>query len=274
MSAVAFVPYSQVAPKTTDLRELRLELRRVREVYGPRSSQGLEAFQRLCRESFLQGQPIDQLRRHTTNEVERFFARTVQGTDGHVYWNGRRDFRRNDGALRTPARWWWEHVHGTIGSSTRRVSTTCDQPNCINPEHSKCENFNTEKRRTDEQLIGALQVAAMRLGRTPTTGDWAKEGLSPTSQIFARRFGSWGNACRAAGLDYHPVGSTPEQCVTTLRFARDYLGEWPTVWDFRSRADLKQALAEAGLPTSDNVIYKHLGPTWQESLLKAGKRAA
>lgn len=273
MTVTEFVPYSTVSPSTTDLRELRVELDRVRDIYGPGSSQGEEAFQRLSVEAFRQGRPLDALHYHTTDEVERFFARTIQGPDGHVYWDTdtTHRFRRNDGLYRAPARWWWEHVHGPIGSTTRRVSPTCGEKSCINPEHSKCANFNTEKRRSESELLGALQVAAMRLGHTPRAEEWVRLKLAPSPTIFQQRFGSWQNAIRAAGLKYQPVGFSPDQCIESILFARNYLGEWPSWKHFRERRDLRKALAEAGLPMSTNVVYKHLGPTWNDALQKAGK---
>lgn len=197
-----YVPYSEVAPRTTNLRALRSELDRVRDVYGPGSSQGAEAYNRLSHEAGRQGQPLDGLRRESRDETERFFAQVVPGPDGHHYWDGGRDFTRNDGKKRTPARWWWEHVHGEIGTTTRRVVPTCGDLTCIDPAHAICEHFNVTRRRTDEQLLGALQVMAMRLGYTPSQTEWELNGGTPTPDIFRSRFGgTWENVCRAAHLE-------------------------------------------------------------------------
>lgn len=193
------LPYRPL--ETNDLRVLRAELERVREVYGRGSSQGLAAFQRLNAASHEVGRPLDGLRRFSTDEVERFFAQTVLGPNEHVYWDGsRHGFERNDGRWRKPARWWWEHVHGPIGTTTLRLHPTCDDGACINVEHQVLEHFRTEQY-SESQMLGALQVMAMRLGRTPSKALWLKHNGRPSPNIYVARFSSWSKALRAAGLE-------------------------------------------------------------------------
>lgn len=50
------------------------------------------------------------------------------------------------------------------------------------------------------QLVDMLRNLAADLGRTPTGSDLRRYGL-PTRQTFHKRFGSYSEACRAAGLD-------------------------------------------------------------------------
>lgn len=272
MTSVFYIPYSESAPQTTNLRALRDELARVREVYGPGSSQGAEAFNRLSREAGRQGRPLDGLRRYSKDEDERFFARIVPGPDGHHYWDGPQDFRRNDGRYRRPARWWWEHVHGPIGTTTMRLRPICGDSSCILPGHAELHHF-SEQQHTDESLLARLQVLALRLGHTPSRRDWDGSGNRPFASVFSTRFGSWTKAVRAAGLeprDWRPV-ATPDACRRSLRLARRVLNRWPTSYDYE-RPEVREALKAAGLPSSPNWIKHRLGRDWETALRSAGKK--
>lgn len=263
-----YVPYSQIAPKTSSLRELRAELDRVRQLYGPGSSQGAEAFNRLSREAGRQGQPLDGLRRYVEDEVERFFAQTIPGSDGHVYWDGGQMFVRNDSLTRQPRRWWWEHIHGPLGGGDA-VLPTCGERHCINPEHSAKQDRQERHRRfTDQQMFGALQVVAMQLGHAPTLGEWTRLHKTPSAKLYLMRFGSWRHAVAQAGIEYRTRLASPKKCVAALRLARKTLGHWPNTTEFLSPR-VCAALKEADLPRSDSSIYKHLG-SWSEALRKAG----
>lgn len=269
LAADPYVPYSRTAPQTDDVPTLRAELQRVRDLYGRGSSQGLEAFQRLSVAAAKAGQPLSALRRHSRVESERFFALTIPGPDGHVYWDGKATFRRNDGVTRTPPRWWWEHVHGPIPSNLHRLTFTCGDKKCINVEHAVCDYFRPELY-TDEQLLGALQVYAMQKGHPPTSKEWEREKRRPSSSTFSNRFGSWEAAMRAAGFPGYvsKVRSTnPETCVKAILFVRDRLGRWPNSQEFVAEAE---ALHAAGLPTSLATIRDHLGK-WSVAVAKAGK---
>ncbi len=161
------------------LHDLRQNLTATRETHGRRSSQAERAFSDLCRAAAEAGMPLDGLRHHTANEVERFFSWTIPGVDGHVYWDGPRRFVRNDGRDRTPLRWWWQHRYGNLDRSDD-LAVKCGERNCINPEHAAKERVRGYGLRyTDEQIFGALRVMAMRLGKTPSSREWAKSGRSP-----------------------------------------------------------------------------------------------
>lgn len=180
------------------VRALRDELYRIR-AEKPGSMYATDAYIRYMREASARGMNPTQLREHSRDEVERFFAQTVQGPDGHVYWNGGRAFTRNDGADRKPGRWWWEHVHGEIGTTTLRVRPTCGDDKCINPEHAEIKHF-VGLRYTHAQMVGSLQVAAMRLGHAPSTKEWDNGKYRPVRDIYIQRFGSWAKALAEAGL--------------------------------------------------------------------------
>lgn len=267
MSVPGYVAYKP--PATTDLTVLRRDLERVRDEYGRRSSQALEAFQHLHRTANELGRPLSGLRRHSPIESERFFAHTIPGPDGHVYWNGPTVFRRNgDKVSSSPRRWWWEHIHGTIGTSAMRVRTICGDLACINPEHCECRHFREGVQFSDREMLGALQVMALRLGHTPSGAEWYRHGGKPSMSLFGLRFGSWLAALNEAGLSYRPNKHTPAACIKTILYVRKRLNRWPSTDDVpRFGPDLRAL----GLPSSDITIRRHLG-SWPEALRRAGKR--
>lgn len=187
---------------SSSLKDLRDDLERVRATQPRRSSEAREAFERLFRASAKKGQPLDALRRYTADETERFFAQTVTGVSGHVYWDGSRNgFVRNDKKSRAPRRWWWAHKHGKEPGQYEDIVAMCGELNCINPEH--CEmgrNLRRPKRYTEEQMLNAIKVAALRLGHPPSTLEWSAMKGSPDRKIFQACFGNWGNAVRKAGF--------------------------------------------------------------------------
>lgn len=256
------------------LRELRADLEQAKQIYGRRSSQALAAFQRLMTWSYEIGEPLDGLRQHTGDEIERFFAFTIHGPDGHVYWIGPNVFKRNDRSTRLPIRWWWEHRNGEIAQKDSVVSF-CGERTCINPEHALFLDASASRRRyTDEAMIGALQVYALRIGKTPTTDEWQQARLAPSMGSYVNRFGSWRNAIRAAGLPPTAIGgqnkASPEKMIEVLQVLRTYLNRWPSTTDF-NRPDVRRFLDSRGLPKARMNVYNHLG-SWAEALRKAGKR--
>lgn len=259
----------------TELRPLRAAHAEARETYGPRSSKTQEAFERLFRTAAKLGQPLDGLRRYTTDETERFFAYTIPGPDGHVYWDGGKTFCRNDGKYRVPRRWWWGHVAGEEPGQYEDIVPMCGERNCINPEHCEKGRGLRRSRFTRDQMIGALQVAAIRLGRPPSSSEWDKLGLHPNRKVYQAQFGNWEKAILAAGLDYTKSTSTQFQpakkgeCIAALRFLRGRLGHWPSISEYSAAT---QALRQAGLPTSPSTIKKLLGG-WPAARKKAGARS-
>lgn len=272
--SVAYEPYEPYEPvSTTDLHALRTELIRCRNTYGRRSYHAARAYRALSDTANAQGQPLHGLRRHTANEVERFFAHTIAGPDRHVYWDGAKTFRRNDGRSRKPLRWWWEHKHGPL-LRTDDIWMTCGAPNCICVDHATKGRSERRVIFKDEQMLGALQVLALRLGHTPTVVEWDHSGMSPTRAIFQRRFGSWSQAIAAAHLPPTPGARpkrTPAECRSAILLARKILNRWPTTTDFE-KEPLRTRLRTANLPTRHGTIRDALGGSWAEALAKAGKR--
>ena len=257
---------SQAAIET--VRQLRDELYRIR-TEKPGTGYAHDAYIRYMREASRLGLNPTALREDSKDETERFFARTVPGPDGHVYWTGAKGgFKRNDGGVRTPARWWWEHVHGPIGTTTYRTYPTCGDKACINPEHIELRHYRPE-RYSENFCIGALQVYVMRHGHAPSSDGWDRAGLKPTSGAFVLKFGSWNKALRAAGIEPRRQGGqayTEKSCLDAIRFLHSKLGHWPDSTEFDSG---REALRAAGLPTSRMTIRNKLGKNWDEVIAKA-----
>jgi hypothetical protein len=199
-------------PATASLTQLRADLDEIRLIKGRGSGYGATAYNRLNRASHAQGRPLSQLRRDSQDESERFFARVVTGPDGHAYWNngprGGKNFTGNGSRWYVPARWWWQHVHGPIGTTTLRLYPTCSDGACINPEHQELRHFREGTGYTHDQIIGAIQTMAIRLGRPPTTRQWIRHGGKPDKGVLIKRFGSWPRAMWAAGFDYRDRRAT------------------------------------------------------------------
>ena len=265
-----FVPYRLRMPLSDDLHELRDELSLQRELHGRRSIEAQVAFENLFRTSVRIGRPLDRLRQFSTDEVERFFAQTRNGPEGHVYWLGGKVFRRNDGKQRRPVRWWYEHLHGPI-SPYEDVVQNCGQSSCINPDHAIIGRDVKRRRFSDEQMIGTLQVAAMQLGHPPTTTEFTNNRYTPTVGVYKLRFGSWLKAIAAAGLGedfqtgYRARQATPERARASLREARRFLGHIPGYDEYRSPV-LREHLRELGLLTSQTSVKRQIGPSWQDAI--------
>ncbi len=251
--------------------ELLSEYRLMRDA-GTGKARLANAYQRYFRQAVAEGNPPDSLQRLTGTEPERFFPQLIAGLDGHNYWDGAATFRLDAGGVRNPRWWWYEHLHGKQPKGA--LSSVCGERHCITPNHQQFVDWSALRRRyTDEQLLGSMQVVAMRLGYTPTKNEYdALRGRGPTSTIIGQRFGSWKRALRAAGIAARPKpqGWTAEQCIEGLRFVTKLHGQPPRNNHYRAYA---AQLGARNLPSATATILHHLGPTWDDALKKAGLRS-
>jgi hypothetical protein len=249
--------------------ELQAEFRRLRDEdqeTGQKRMATVSAYNRWFHQACIEGNPPDALQPNAGTELERFFARTIPGLDGHTYWAPKNLIFYLSGGGTRRARWWWyEHVNGPQGRG--RLESVCGERNCITPSHQFYVTWALTKRRyTDEQLLGALQAVALKIGHTPTTGEYDAICAKPVRAIIALRFGGWESAVRAAGLapTAKPIRmpATVEQCVAAVRFVTERIGHSPTEEEFRVHS---AELRAAGLHSSPSTIYRCVG-SWPKAL--------
>lgn len=260
---------------TATAADLQTEYRRLRDEdreTGQKRMQTVAAYSAWVHQCCLDGHPPDALRRNAGTESERFFARTIPGTDDHTYWDGNIEhFRLDTGRVRHARWWWYERVNGPQ-EKRGRLGAVCGEMNCITPDHQQFVPWSEYRRRyTDEQMLGALQVAAQRLGHAPSRDEYRDLGLKPSREIIRIRFSGWTNAVLAAGLtpaaaQQHRSVATPEQCFASLRFVADLLGHAPSESEFRAH---NLELQAAGLHSSPSTIYRCIG-SWPKALQLAG----
>jgi hypothetical protein len=239
-------------------------------VTGRKRLATVAAYNAWFRQACAEGNPPDALQPDAGTDIERFFARTIPGPDGHTYWalRGTR-FLTLAGSERHPRWWWYEHVHGPHGRGT--LASVCGERNCITPDHQLFVSWAEARRRfTDERLIGSLQTVAIQLGHAPNWPEYRALRNTPSAQILAQRFGSWERALTAAGLEpsARPERhrATADECFAALRFATALLGHAPTEEEFRAH---NLELRAAGLHSSPSTIYRCLG-SWPKALRQAG----
>lgn len=220
-----------------------------------------EAYNAWFRQRCLEGQSPSALNIHSADEVERFWAQTVPGPDGHVYWTGPRMFLRNDGKKSRPQRWTWARA-GHLLTPYTEIEVTCGEAHCVTLDHMRVRPRSERRIRfADDRAFGAMQVLAMRLGRCPAPADWKTAGLPVTFQAMVLRFGSWENFCAKAGLEWtqHPLRTTDAACEAGIRALAQKLGKPPSRRQFMAHAEW---LRERGYPTSPTTIKDRLGGTF------------
>lgn len=160
-----------------------------------------EAYNAWFRQRCAEGNNPSALQIYSKDEAERFWARTVPGTDGHVFWTGSKTFRRNNDVEQKPQRWAWKKHYGELSPYTE-LENKCGEDSCVNVEHMQVRPRSAARIRfSDDKVIGALQVLHMRLGRAPTTTDWDEAKLPITASALLNRFGTWTKTLSLAGLE-------------------------------------------------------------------------
>jgi len=111
---------------------------------------------------------------------------------------------------------------------------------------------------TEAALIDELHRLKQDLERVPTTKNMKNDGKFVHS-TYARRWGSWNAAIRAAGFDSNVQMDIPErELIEELQLLAERLDKSPTVSDMNERGKYSE------------VPYKDRWDSWSASLEKAG----
>ena len=220
-----------------------------------------------------EGRPPDALSLYSADEAERFWARTVPGPDGHVYWTGGKEFRRNDGKSRRPQRWVWAVARGNPGQCDE-IDNICGSDTCVNIEHLRIRpRAERRVRFGDDAIFGALRVLEMRSGQAPSMNQWDAANYPITARAVAARFGSWTDALAKVGMvpvDHHEIVEA-ETCARAIRELAKRLGKTPTRYDWETNHEWLRA---RGYPTAPNTIKRRIGPTFATAVRATLKKAA
>ncbi|MBT3720088.1 hypothetical protein HN789_05095 [archaeon] len=126
------------------------------------------------------------------------------------------------------------------------------------------------KKYTKEQLIFYLKKYSKELKKTPTIKDINKNKKVPSSSTYMKRFGSWNNSLKKAGLKINIVKKFEKKELTeNLKQLKKELGRIPKLSDLKERkwiassstyvkyfGSFKKALKAAGLKQSEIISLK------------------
>lgn len=260
-----------VAPPRRKSARLQQRYRDLRDS-GASAMVRREAYNDWFRQCCAEGHSPSALRTHSPDEVERYWAHTVPGPDGHLYWTGPKRFLTNDKRDKIPQRWAWEKTGYPLDPYTE-IEVTCGAPSCVNTLHMRVRSRGERRiRLTDDRAFGALQVLAMRLGHTPAKTEWDAAQLPVTAGAMERRFGSWRSFCEGAGLEWQrPNKSTVAICVEAVRALATELGHQPSRTEWKRHAEW---LRERGYPSSPTTLKTRLGGGFAAVVSRVLKDAA
>lgn len=120
----------------------------------------------------------------------------------------------------------------------------------------KAENY--KKVYTDEELLNYLELFYDKYGEVPIKIDFDNNRDYPSSNIYHKRFGSWNNAIKMAGLRIRRE-YTDEELLDYLELFYEKYGEVPMKRDFDNNLDYP----------GSNIYHKRFG-SWNKALLLAG----
>ena len=117
---------------------------------------------------------------------------------------------------------------------------------------------------TDQYLIEDLIIFKEYLGRIPSSRDMDLDGLTPSSKLYSKRFGTWNNALKKAGLSIlrnsvNYSHKSDEFLISKLKTLKEELNRTPRRRDL---AGIK------GLP--GRGVYERRFGSWDNALIKAG----
>lgn len=103
-------------------------------------------------------------------------------------------------------------------------------------------------RLSDTEMLNGLRAVAMELGHTPTRSDLRRFGV-PGHLTYRRRFGSYSEACRKAGLDSRLLPISDDERVTILTaYATTGSVTETARAAHRKETRVRQVLADFGYP--------------------------
>ena len=118
------------------------------------------------------------------------------------------------------------------------------------------------RRYTDDELLDLLRRAAAELGHTPGADELRRMEGYPRTGTYQRRFGSWSEAVRKAGLVPRPRGVkrfTDDELLDLLRMAAVKLGRTPRVIELKGMDDYPSP-----------VTYTKRFGSWDDAVRRAG----
>ena len=121
------------------------------------------------------------------------------------------------------------------------------------------------KKLSDEEMLELLRKKAKQLGHAPTVDSLTGDLNMPNSRAYGKRFGSWRNALRVAGLKSKTYSSkklSDEEILELLRKKAEQLGHAPT-------AD--SLTGDLNMP-NPSVYEKRFG-SWSNALRVAGLKS-
>jgi hypothetical protein len=170
-----------------------------------------------------------------------------------------------------------EHARGIELKRTQDVWPVCGEENCIAAEHQAVGRKPGRSLYTNEQIIGTIQTAALRLGHPPSVQEWREGGYRPHDTVVRARFKSWNGAIRAAGLIPRPqhygnldrrIGR--EKAVEGIRALAKAVGRPPREWDVEKNREWLRAM---GFPTHRRTYRRAIGgdrsSAWPEIVAEA-----
>ncbi|MFQ6009650.1 MAG: homing endonuclease associated repeat-containing protein [Candidatus Aenigmatarchaeota archaeon] len=116
---------------------------------------------------------------------------------------------------------------------------------------------------TDEELLELLKDKAEELGRTPTIEEVIKDDSMPYPGVYYKRFGSWKNAVKEAGLEpymrVYKKKYTDQELLDFLRKKAEELGRTPLKGELNT---------DKSIP--NQYLYRKRFGSWEIALKKAG----
>jgi hypothetical protein len=113
---------------------------------------------------------------------------------------------------------------------------------------------------TKEQLIFYLKKLAKEKKKTPTIKDMNQKKKYPSSSTYMKRFGTWNNSLRKAGLKLNSRKKYGKnELIENIKLLRRELGRIPKSIDLKSKK----------WTASYSTYKKHFG-SWKKALKVAG----